>query len=214
MKNLVKRVLAIVGVLKELYPDALCTLDYGKDYELLFSTRLAAQCTDERVNRVTEGLFRDYPTLESFASADYDELALAVRPCGLGNTKARDIIACANALIERFGGVVPGTMEELLSLPGVGRKTANIIIGDVYHKAAVVTDTHCIRLANRMGLCETKNPYKVERALAAIIPPEEQSNFCHRLVLHGRALCMARGPMCSTCPVAPHCDYAAINRQE
>lgn len=198
--------------LRELYPDACCSLEYNpeKVYELLFSTRLAAQCTDARVNIVAKTLYTQYPSLESFANADLQELETVIRPCGFYHTKARDLIACANRLISVYHGAVPDTMEELLTLPGVGRKTANIILGDVYHKPAVVTDTHCIRLSNRMDLCRTKDPYKVELALAEILPPEDQSDFCHRLVLHGRAVCTARSPKCDACTLAPICPRRGI----
>ncbi len=207
--KLKERALKAVELLKNVYPDAECSLDYGRDYELLFSTRLAAQCTDARVNIVTETLFRDYPTLESFAEADLGALELAVKPCGFYHTKARDIKNCAIMLLERFGGRVPGTMEQLLTLPGIGRKTANIILGDIYGKPAVVTDTHCIRIANRLGFCDTKDPYKVELALAEIIPPEEQSMFCHRLVFHGRAVCTARRTHCDMCDLSGICPSSA-----
>lgn len=200
-----RRVLAVIAALKERYPDAVCSLDFRKDYELLFSTRLAAQCTDARVNVITKTLYRDYPTLGSFANADLSELEQAVKSCGFYHTKARDIILSAQMLLRDFGGRVPGTMEELLTLPGVGRKTANIILGDVYGKPAVVTDTHCIRISNRLGLCKTKDPYKVELALAEQIPEAEQTAFCHRLVYFGRDVCTARSPKCANCPIWEHC---------
>ena len=197
----------IVSLLEDEYPEALCTLDYGKDYELLFSTRLAAQCTDARVNTVTPVLFSRFPSLEALAQADIAEIEDIIRPCGFFHTKARDISMSAAMLLAEFGGKVPDNMEDLLRLPGVGRKTANIILGDVYHKPAVVTDTHCIRLSNRLGLASSKDPYQVEMALAAIIEPEKQSDFCHRLVLHGRAVCSARSPRCGSCCLAPLCPY-------
>ena len=195
----------IIALLENEYPDALCSLNYEKDYELLFATRLAAQCTDERVNKVTPTLYSRYPTLEALAEAKLEDVEEIIRSCGFYHTKAKDIIAAAQMLISEFGGVVPGDMDSLLRLPGVGRKTANIIIGDVYRKPAVVTDTHCIRLANRMGLASSKDPYKVEMQLAAVIPPEKQSDFCHRLVLHGRAVCTARKPMCESCALKDYC---------
>ncbi len=203
---------AIRAELTALYPEAVCSLDYDPDkiYELLFSTRLAAQCTDARVNIVAQTLYQKYPTLESFAQADLQELEEVIRPCGFFHTKARDLIACANRLLDVYGGVVPDNMEDLLTLPGVGRKTANIILGDVYHKPAVVTDTHCIRLANRMDLCRTRDPYKVELALGKLLPPAEQSDFCHRLVLHGRAVCTARSPKCAGCTLAPFCPRREV----
>ena len=198
----------IVARLEEEYPLADCTLDYGKDYELLFSVRLAAQCTDERVNQITPALFERFPTLESFAEADVEEVERYVKPCGFYHTKARDIVECAKVLLIRHGGKVPGTMEELLKLPGVGRKTANLILGDVFHApGAVVVDTHCIRLSNRMGLVDgLKDPAKIEPVLRAQLPPEKSSDFCHRLVLHGRAVCTARAPKCELCCVRDLCQ--------
>ena len=204
-----EQVSTIIAALKTLYPDALCSLDYEKDYELLFSVRLAAQCTDERVNKITPTLFARFPTLEAFAEADVAEVEEYVRSCGFYHSKARDIVACANVLLEKYGGELPRTMEELTALPGVGRKTANLILGDVYHKPAVVVDTHCIRLSNRMGLVDgLKDPVKIESALRKILPPEESSDFCHRLVLHGRAVCTARKPMCGRCCVRHVCQTA------
>lgn len=194
-----KTALKIVELLEQEYPEALCSLDYKKDYELLFATRLAAQCTDERVNKVTPTLYSRYPTLKALAEAKIEDVEEIIRSCGFFHTKAKDIVEASIMLITDFGGVVPDNMDDLLKLPGVGRKTANIILGDVYHKPAVVTDTHCIRLANRMGLAEGKDPHKVEIQLAAVIPPEKQSDFCHRLVLHGRAVCSARKPNCEAC---------------
>ena len=198
----------IVARLEEEYPLADCTLDYGKDYELLFSVRLAAQCTDERVNKITPALFERFPTLESFAEADVEEVERYVKPCGFYHTKARDIVECAKVLLIRHGGKVPGTMEELLKLPGVGRKTANLILGDVFKApGAVVVDTHCIRLSNRMGLVDNvKDPAKIEPILRAELPPEKSSDFCHRLVLHGRAVCTARAPKCELCCVRDLCQ--------
>ena len=201
---------AIIAELKKLYPDALCSLDYEKDYELLFSVRLAAQCTDARVNLVTPALVARFPTLEAFAQADVDEVGEYVHSCGFWRAKARDIVASAQMLIERFGGKVPDNMEDLLSLPGVGRKTANLVLGDIYGKEGYVCDTHCIRITGRLGLTDgSKDPLKVEQQLRKCIPPEESNNFCHRMVLHGRALCMARGPRCDACPLNSLCDYAA-----
>ena len=203
-----EQVNAIVGRLEEEYPLAECTLDYGKDYELLFSVRLAAQCTDERVNQITPALFARFPTLESFAEADIEEVERYVKPCGFYHTKARDIVECAKVLLIRHGGKVPGTMEELLKLPGVGRKTANLILGDVFKApGAVVVDTHCIRLSNRMGLVDNvKDPAKIEPILRAELTPEKSSDFCHRLVLHGRAVCTARAPKCELCCVRDLCQ--------
>lgn len=205
MQENAKNALRIVELLEEEYPAALCSLDYGKDYELLFATRLAAQCTDERVNQVTPTLFSRYPTLQALAEAKIEDVEEIIRSCGFFHTKARDIVNASIMLLRDYGGVVPDSMEELLKLPGVGRKTANIILGDVYRKPAVVTDTHCIRLANRMGLAVGKDPYKVEMQLAEIIPPEKQSDFCHRLVLHGRAVCSARKAACERCCLSEVC---------
>ena len=201
----------IIRCLENEYPDALCSLEYDKDYELLFSVRLAAQCTDERVNMITPALFGRFPTLESFAEADVEEVEKYVKSCGFYHTKARDIVNCAKILLTQYGGRVPGTMEELLKLPGVGRKTANLILGDVYKApGAVVVDTHCIRLSNRMGLVDNeKDPVKIESALRVILPPEKSSDFTHRLVLHGRAVCTARKPYCERCCVRHVCQFAA-----
>lgn len=199
----------IVARLEEAYPLADCTLDWGKDYELLFSVRLAAQCTDERVNMITPALFERYPTLKDFAEADVAEVEKYIRSCGFFHTKARDIVACAQVLLAKHDGKVPDNMDDLLALPGVGRKTANLILGDVFHApGAVVVDTHCIRLSNRMGFVDTKDPPKIEAALRAVLPPEKSSDFCHRLVLHGRAVCTARAPKCEGCCVAHVCRYA------
>lgn len=196
----------IISRLEEEYPLAQCSLDYEKDYELLFATRLAAQCTDERVNKITPVLYARYPTLRALAEADILELEDIIRSCGFYHTKARDIIDCANALIDRFGGKVPDNMEDLTSLPGVGRKTANLVLGDVFGKPAVVVDTHCIRLTNRIGLVDNlKDPEKIETDLRKILPPEKSSDFCHRLVLHGRVVCPARKPLCEKCCIRHVC---------
>ena len=198
----------IIAALKELYPDALCSLTYQKDYELLFAVRLSAQCTDARVNMVTPSLYEKFPTLEAFANATYEEVGEAIRSCGFYNTKAKDLVECAKLLLEKHGGKVPGTMEELTALPGIGRKTANLILGDIYGKPAYVCDTHCIRITGRLGLTDgSKYPLSVEKQLRAVLPPEESNNFCHRMVLHGRALCMARKPNCEACPLQADCDY-------
>ena len=199
----------IIETLKQLYPDALCSLTYEKDYELLFSVRLSAQCTDARVNLVTPALFARFPTLEAFADASYEEVGELIRSCGFFRTKAKDLVECAKLLLERHGGRVPDTMEELTALPGVGRKTANLVLGDVYGQPAYVCDTHCIRITGRLGITDgSTDPLSVERQLRAVIPGEESSNFCHRMVLHGRALCMARRPSCAKCPLKPDCDFA------
>lgn len=195
-----------VHALKEEYPDALCSLDYEDPLQLLISVRLAAQCTDARVNLVTPALFERFPTLEAFCDGTEEEIGELIHSCGFFRAKARDILGTCRKIRDEFGGRVPDNMEDLLSLPGVGRKTANLILGDVYHKPAVVTDTHCIRISGRLGLTKNKAPEKVERDLRAVLPPEESNNFCHRLVLHGRAVCMARKPDCASCPLRPWCD--------
>ena len=196
----------IVEELKVLYPDSLCSLQYEKDYELLFAVRLAAQCTDERVNQVTPALYARFPTLEALAQADVAEVEGYVHSTGFFRAKARDIVGSAKMLVERFGGKVPDNMEDLLSLPGVGRKTANLILGDIYGRDGYVCDTHCIRITGRLGLTDgSKDPLKVEQQLRACIPPEESSNFCHRMVLFGRDVCTARSPKCGECPLKPDC---------
>ena len=209
-----QEIAAIIAALKELYPDAACSLDYGKDYELLFSVRLAAQCTDARVNLVTPALFARYPTLEAFAAADVDEVGRYVQSCGFWRAKARDIVASAQQLLTRFGGKVPDNMEDLLTLPGVGRKTANLILGDVYGQEGYVCDTHCIRITGRLGITDgSKDPLQVERQLRERIPPKESNNFCHRMVLFGRDTCTARSPKCEGCPLAKDCDTAKAARR-
>lgn len=202
-----EQVQEILSCLEQAYPLAECSLEYEKDYELLFSVRLAAQCTDERVNKITPALFARFPTLQAFAEADVAEVEEYIHSCGFFRSKAKDIVNCAQVLLTQYGGRVPDTMEELVKLPGVGRKTANLILGDVYHKPAVVVDTHCIRLSNRMGLVDNlKDPVKIETALRVILPPEQSSDFCHRLVLHGRAVCDARKPQCALCCVRHVCQ--------
>ena len=203
-----KSISAIIEQLKVMYPGAECSLDYKKDYELLISVRLAAQCTDARVNLVTPALFARFPTLEAFAEADVDEVGEYVHSCGFWRAKARDIVLCAQMLLREYGGKVPDTMEELLKLPGVGRKTANLLLGDIYGKEGYVCDTHCIRITGRLGITDgSKDPLKVEMQLRKVIPPEESNDFCHRMVLHGRALCRARSPQCGLCPLAVNCKY-------
>lgn len=204
-----EQVLEIVRLLEEEYPLAECTLDYKKDYELLFSVRLAAQCTDARVNMITPALFERFPTLEAFADAEVEEVEEYVHSCGFYRAKARDIVASARMLIENYNGRVPDTMEELLKLPGVGRKTANLILGDVYKiPGSTVVDTHCIRISNRLGLVDNlKEPEKIERELRKILPPEKSSDFCHRIVLHGRAVCDARKPDCESCCLKSVCQF-------
>ncbi|MCL2068951.1 MAG: endonuclease III [Oscillospiraceae bacterium] len=210
-KNRREQALAVIKALEREYPDALCSLVYIKPYELLIAARLAAQCTDARVNIVTKDLFARYPALESFAGADVTDVENIIRPCGLGASKARDIVCMAGMLIEEYGGIVPDTMDELLKLPGVGRKTANLILGDIYGKPAVVCDTHCIRINVLLGLSDSKNPTIAEKQLRAVLPPEKSNDYCHRIVLHGRAVCHARSPRCGECCLANHCDYANNN---
>lgn len=199
--------LEIIERLKNEYPDAGCTLDYDQAWKLLISVRLAAQCTDERVNLIVPKLYEKFPTVEALANAEVDEIEEIVRPCGLGKSKARDISACMKILHEKYNGQIPKTFKELLDLPGVGRKSANLIMGDVFGEPAIVTDTHCIRLTNRMGLVNgIKEPKKVEMELWKIIPPEEGSDFCHRLVYHGRDVCTARTkPYCDKCCLEDIC---------
>lgn len=199
----------IVRLLMAEYPLADCTLDWNKAYELLFSVRLAAQCTDERVNKITPALFARFPTLEAFAEADVAEVEEYVRSCGFYHSKARDIVVCANVLLEKYGGELPRTMEELTALPGVGRKTANLILGDVFKvPGSTVVDTHCIRISNLLGLVDDlKDPVKIEMELRKILPPEHSSDFCHCIVLHGRAVCIARRPECERCCVRHLCRH-------
>ena len=199
-----QRTLEIIERLKKEYPDAACTLDYDQAWKLLVSVRLAAQCTDARVNVVVEGLFEKYPSVEALATADVEDIEAIVRPCGLGKRKARAISACMKMLRDEYDGKVPDDFNALLKLPGVGRKSANLIMGDVFGKPAIVTDTHCFRLTNRMGLVYgIKDPKKVEMALWELVPPEEGSDFCHRLVMHGREICTAR--------TKPYCDRCCLN---
>ena len=201
-----ERAHAVTELLKTVYPDAVCALHYTHDYELLFATRLSAQCTDARVNIVTATLFHQFPTLESFAQASEEDIAEVIKTCGLFRTKARDLKACAIMLLIEFGGNVPDNMADLLRLPGVGRKTANLILGDIFGQPAIVADTHCIRLSNRLGFVKNeKDPVKVEKALRALIEPAESSDFCHRLVLFGREHCTARSPKCTGCPLGAVC---------
>jgi len=203
-----EKVVHIIELLKESYPDPMCALQYDHDYQLLIAVRLAAQCTDERVNMITPALFERFPTLNDFAEADISEVEEYVHSCGFYRHKARDIVLACQMLRDKFGGKVPQTMEELLSIPGVGRKTANLLLGDLYAvPGSVVCDTHCIRITNKLGLARGKEPEKVEQQLRAILPPEESSDFCHRLVLHGRAVCNARKPRCENCTLAPWCDF-------
>lgn len=201
-----QRAIAAVEGLKAVYPDAICSLTADDPLQLLIAVRLSAQCTDARVNLVTPALFARFPTLEDFATADAEEVGEYIRSCGLYKTKARDIVAMAVMLRDVYGGVIPDTVEELTKLPGVGRKTANLVCGDVYGKPAVVADTHCIRITGRLGLTDgTKDPYKVEMQLRKVLPPEESNDFCHRLVLFGRDTCSARSPKCGECSLKDIC---------
>ena len=201
-----QRAIAAVEGLKRTYPDAICSLTANNPLQLLIATRLSAQCTDARVNLVTPALFTRFPSLDAFASADAEEVGEYIRSCGLYKTKARDIVAMAIMLRDVYGGVIPDTVEELTKLPGVGRKTANLVCGDVYGKPAVVADTHCIRITGRLGLTDgSKDPYKVEMQLRKVLPPEESNDFCHRLVLFGRDTCSARAPKCAECPLKEIC---------
>jgi len=211
-----KLALEIIERLKQEYPDADCTLDYDEAWKLLVSVRLAAQCTDERVNIIVEKLFAKYPDVKALADADVDDIEAIVRPCGLGRSKARDISACMKVLRDQYDCQVPRTFKELLDLPGVGRKSANLIMGDVFGEPAIVTDTHCIRLTNRMGLVDgIKDPKKVEMELWKIIPPEEGSDFCHRLVFHGREVCTARtNPYCDKCCLADICPKVDVEKHK
>lgn len=204
--------LQVIDRLKTEYPDAACTLDYDHAWQLLVSVRLAAQCTDARVNVVVEKLYEKFPDVESLAQADPDAIEAIVKPCGLGHSKARDISACMKILWDQYGGKVPDDFDALLKLPGVGRKSANLIMGDVFGKPAIVTDTHCIRLVNRMGLVDgVKEPKKVEMELWKLIPPDEGSDFCHRLVFHGRDVCTARTkPHCERCCLSDICKKAGV----
>lgn len=196
----------ILRILEEKYPQSLCALHYRKDYELMIAVRLSAQCTDARVNQVTPALFAAYPTLEAMAAAPIADVENYVRSCGFYKHKARDIVLACQMLLRDYGGKIPGTMEELLKLPGVGRKTANLLLGDIYGvPGSVVCDTHCIRICGRLGLSQGKEPEKVEKQLRAILPPEESSDFCHRIVLFGREICTARNPKCGQCPLALFC---------
>ena len=201
-----EKALAVIEILKKQYPDALCALQYQKDYELMIAVRLSAQCTDARVNLVTPSLFAAYPTLEAMAQADISAVEGYIHSCGFYRQKAKDIVLACQMLIRDFGGKVPDTMESLLKLPGVGRKTANLLLGDIYGvPGSVVCDTHCIRICGKLGLSAGKEPEKVEMQLRKILPPEESSDFCHRIVLFGRDICTARNPQCHRCPLAMLC---------
>ncbi len=195
----------IIRRLEQVYPDALCSLTYEKPHELMIAGRLSAQCTDARVNIVTKDLFAKYRSIEDFANADVDEIAEIVKPCGLYKTKAKSIVGMCRQIMQDFGGEIPDTIEQLTKLEGIGRKTANLVLGDVFHKPAVVCDTHCIRICGRLGLTKNKEPQKVETDLRKILPPEKSSDFCHRMVLFGREFCKARGERCGECPLSDIC---------
>lgn len=200
-----ERAVAAVERLEKLYPDAICSLEYNDAFQLLIATRLSAQCTDKRVNMVTPALFAELPDPQSMASAELSRVEELIKTCGLYKTKAKDLIAIAKAITERYGGKVPDTIEELTTLKGVGRKTANLVCGDIYGKPAVVTDTHFIRLCNRLGLVETTNPLSVEKQMRKLLPPEKSNDFCHRTVLFGREVCTARKAHCENCVLSDIC---------
>ena len=203
-----QKIKIIIQRLKLKYPNASCSLEYDEPYKLLLATRLAAQCTDTRVNIVTQKLFKEYPTMQKIANANVFDIINIVRPCGLGNTKGKDIVKICQQLINQFDGKVPDNMKELLSLSGVGRKTANLILGDIYKKPVIVTDTHLIRISNRLGLVNEKSPKKIELQLLQIIPPKESSDFCHRIVDFGRDVCTARNPKCNNCELIDVCKFS------
>lgn len=207
-----KKELAVksVELLKQEYPDAICSLNYSDPFQLLIATRLSAQCTDARVNMVTPALFSTFPTAEAFKNAELSKVEELIKSCGLYKTKAKDLIEIGKGITDNFGGKVPDTIEELTTLSGVGRKTANLIVGDVYGRPAVVTDTHLIRLANRIGLTKQKEPFKVEKELRSVLPPKESNDFCHRAVLHGRAVCTARRAFCEKCVLKDICKKVNV----
>lgn len=200
-----ERVTKAVEALENLYPDAICSLEYTDAFQLLIATRLAAQCTDARVNIVTPSLFEKYPDAASMSKATVEDVSELIKTCGLYKTKAKDLVGIAKMITEEFGGTVPDTIEQLTRLPGVGRKTANLVCGDIYGKPAVVTDTHFIRLCNRLGFVDTTNPLKVENAMRKLLPPDKSNDFCHRSVLFGRDICTARKTYCEKCPLAEFC---------
>lgn len=206
MKDLKKKAERICVLLEEYYPEAQCSLTYKKPHELMIAGRLSAQCTDARVNIVTKELFEKYRSIEDFAKADVSDIERIIMPCGLYKTKALSIVTMCRQIMEDFGGEIPDTIEQLTTLSGIGRKTANLIMGDVFHKPAVVTDTHCIRICGRLGLVNSKDPVKVEKQLREILPPEKSSDFCHRLVNFGREVCTARKTYCENCPLKGECD--------
>ena len=205
-----ERALEAVKRLEELYPNAICSLEYKDAFQLLIATRLSAQCTDKRVNMVTPALFNEFPTAEKMANAELERVEELIKTCGLYKTKAKDLISISQSIVNDYGGVVPDTIEKLTTLSGVGRKTANLVCGDIYKKPAVVTDTHFIRICNRLGFVDTKNPLAVEKAMIKLLPPEKSNDFCHRTVLFGRDICVARNPKCEQCILNDICDNANI----
>ena len=209
LKEKKEQALRVIEILEKVYPEAVCSLTWSQPHELLIATRLSAQCTDARVNIVTKELFARYHSIEEFAAADVTDIEDIIKPCGLYKTKAKSVKEMCIQLRDDFGGVLPDTLDKLTSLSGIGRKTANLIMGDIYHKPAVVTDTHCIRISGRLGLVKSKEPTKVEQELWKILPPEKSSDLCHRLVLFGREFCTARSPKCSDCPLNAICPSKA-----
>ena len=207
-----ERVLKAIDVLKERYPDALCSLTASNPFELLVAVRLSAQCTDARVNMVTPALFERYKTLDDYCNADIKDVESIIKSCGFYRSKAESIIGMAQMIRDKFGGVVPDNIEDLITLPGVGRKTANLIVGDVYGKESIVVDTHMIRISNRLGLVNVKDPEKIEYALKKVVPKEEGSDFCHRIVLFGRDVCSARKPLCDECPMSDFCKKVGVKK--
>lgn len=213
-KDILKnKALQAVKILETEYPEALCSLEYTEPLQLLIATRLAAQCTDERVNKITPALFERYKNVYDFADADVDEVAEYIYSCGFYRTKSKDIVAMCQMIISDYNGTVPDTVEKLTKLPGIGRKTANLIVGDIYGKSAVVVDTHCIRITKRLGLHNLKDPEKIENILRELLPPDKSNDFCHRLVLHGRAVCNSRKPKCSECCLKNICNYFSETSQ-
>lgn len=205
------RIIKAIEALEKLYPDAICSLDYADAFQLLIATRLSAQCTDARVNIVTPALFEKYPTAKAMSKAEISDVEQLIKTCGLYKTKAKDLVGIAKMIMSDFDGQIPDTIEQLIKLPGVGRKTANLVCGDVYGKPAVVTDTHFIRLCNRLGLVNTTDPLKVENAMRKLLPPDKSNDFCHRSVLFGRDICTARKTYCERCPISEFCPN---NKQE
>lgn len=208
-----ERALLAVQALKNEYPAAECSLTYTEPLQLLIATRLSAQCTDARVNIVTPALFERFKTAEDFANASYEEVEKYIKSCGLYKTKAKDIVEMCKILCKNYNSIVPDTIEELIKLRGVGRKTANLVVGDIFHKPAVVVDTHCIRITSKLGFHNIKDATKIEKILRAVLPPNESSNFCHRLVLHGRAVCNARKPLCEKCCMNTFCETYINNNK-